>query len=104
MEGDPGRPYLVTVSAAERRPAAGLWAFGVRDPMPVIPLPLLGGDAVPLDLRAVCDAAYDASGYARDLYRLPPDPPLDPADAAWAAGVLADANVPLPPDFPPPAG
>ena len=104
VEGDPGTPYLVTVSVAERRPAAGLWGFGVRDPLPVVPVPLDGGDAIPLDLRTVCDAVHDGSGYGRDLYRRPPDPPLDAADAAWAAEVLTAAGLPLPPAFPPRSG
>ena len=101
VEGDPGTSYLVTVSVAERRPAAGLWGFGLRDPLPAIPVPLDDGDAVALDLRAVCDAVYDASGYARDLYDRPPDPPLDPDDAAWAAEILTAAGLLPPPDFPP---
>ena len=101
VEGDPGTTHLVSVSVAERRPAVWLWGFGVRDALPVIPVPLDRGGAVSLDVRAVCDAVHHASGFDRDLYRTPPDPPLDPADAAWAAGVLRDAGHAVPPGWPP---
>ena len=94
-------PFLVTVSVAGRRPAVDLFAFTLRDTLPVIPVPLRGGAIVPLDLRAVQDLIYDASAYDRQLYLRPPVPPLPPEDAAWAAGVLTDAGIPLPPGFPP---
>ena len=54
-----------------------------------------------LDVRAALDAVYDQSFYARTIYRFPPDPPLDPDDAVWAADLLNAAGLPLPPDFPP---
>ena len=78
-----------------------MWEVGQRDPLPVVPVPLRDGEWVPLDVRAALNSVYDQSRYARTIYRTPPDPPLPPADAAWAAGVLTDAGVPLPPGFPP---
>ena len=97
----PSTAYRYFVSRADERPAAGVWEIGLRDALPPLPVPLRGGDAVTLDVRAALDAVYDQSRYARTVYRFPPDPPLDPADAAWAAGVLSAAGLPLPPDFPP---
>ena len=100
----PWTAYRYFISRADERPTAGVWEIGLRDALPVLPVPLRGGDGVTLDVRAVLDAVYDKSFYARTVYRFPPDPPLDPADAAWAAETLAAAGLPLPPDFPPAAG
>ena len=101
---EPSTAYRYFVSRADERPAAGVWEIGSRDALPVLPVPLRGGDGVTLDVRAVLDAVYDKSLYARTIYRFPPDPPLTGDDAAWAAELLATAGLPLPPDFPPPAG
>ena len=96
-------PYLVMVSQAGLRPAAGEWPFGLRDRFPTVPVPLSGDDPpVWVDLGAVFTTAYDRGGFARRAYRRPPDPPLSPADAAWAAGLLTAADIPLPAGFPPP--
>ena len=103
--GLPPGGLVVTASRAEARPAVDLFAVPLRGPLPVIPVPLRRGEIVPFDLRAVQDRIYADSVYERSLYRRPPAPPLSPADAAWAAGVLVEAGVPLPPGFPPdPAG
>ena len=101
IEDCPESDFLVTVSVAERRPAVDLWAFSLRDPLPVIPVPLRDGAVAPFDLRALLDLIYDASEYDRQIYAYPPDPPLAPADAAWAADVLKGAGRRPPPDFPP---
>ena len=99
----PDSDFVVSVSVAERRPVLDLWTIGLRDPLPVLPVPLRGGGIVPFDLRLVLDRVYEASEYERTLYRHPPDPPLPPADADWAAEILAGADIPRPPGFPPPA-
>ena len=97
----PESDFLVTVSVAERRPAVDLWAFSLRDPLPVIPIPLRDGAVAPFDLRGLLDLIYGASEYDRQIYARPPDPPLPPADAVWAADVLTAAGRRLPRDFPP---
>lgn len=77
--------YCVLVSRVEERPEAGVWPWRLRDPLPLIPVPLRPGDAdVRLDLKAGIDSVYD-TGYARDIYLGPPEPRLAPDDAAWAA-------------------
>ena len=81
--------------------SAEIWEFGLRDPLPVLSVPLRDGEAVTLDLRAALDVVYHRSRAERSAYKLPPDPPLPPADAAWAADVLRGVGVPLPPNFPP---
>ncbi len=103
VEDEPDSDFLVTVSVAERRPTVELFAFSLRDRLPVLPIPLRNGGIVPLDLRAVTDRVFEASAYVPRIYARPPEPPLAAADAAWAASVLTNAGLPLPPDFPPAA-
>lgn len=98
----PDRPpcdYSVVVSRAERRPEADFWPIGLRDPLPVIPIPLRGPDRdATLDLQALLNRVYDAGRYARDVYGGRPQPPLRPADEAWAARLLEGVeNGPRPP-------
>lgn len=83
--------YRVLVSRAVAFPRVGMWDISVREPLPIIPIPLDPVDgAVALPLQPCLDQVYDESAYARDLeYHLPPIPPLRDADAAWAAALLA---------------
>jgi hypothetical protein len=85
---DEDRPdccYSVLVSRAEERPEAEFWPLGLRDRLPVIPIPLRAPhqDAT-LDLQALLDRVYDEAGYEYDVYDGPPQPPLSPDDEAWA--------------------
>ena len=78
-------------------PDADVWLWSVRDPLPVLPVPLDEGDGdVPLDLQRAFAFAYDANGYGASLYARPPEPPLSDDDAAWAAGLLKEAGVSSP--------
>ncbi len=91
--GNPPPPetdYLILVSAAERRPVASVWAFSIRQTIPLIGVPLSEGrEAVALDIRAGLDRVYDEGRYASALdYAHPPAPPLDPIHAAWVTGLL----------------
>ncbi len=87
--------YLVHISRAERRPKGTVWPILLRQRLPEIGIPLRGRDAdAPIDLQDLLAAAYDRGAY--DLlidYSLPPDPPLNPEDAAWADGVLRRAGL-----------
>lgn len=48
----PAGPFSVLVSRVETRPRAGFWPFGLRDPMPTVPVPLKAGDSdARIDLR-----------------------------------------------------
>jgi len=63
-----------------------VWYFGVRDPLPVVAVPLRPPHAdVALDLGAVLATAYERH-YEGDIdYDAPsPLPPLNPADLAWS--------------------
>ncbi|HIQ05115.1 MAG TPA: DUF4058 family protein [Anaerolineae bacterium] len=87
--------YRILVSRANRRPLADLYAFNVRDPIPVFSLPLQPGDEEPLvDLGALLQLLYDRAGYdLRIDYRQEPAPPLEGDDAAWADALLRQAGL-----------
>jgi hypothetical protein len=88
----PLRPsdYRILVSRAGERTRAQYWPVGLRQPLPVIVIPLRPPDAdVPLDLGAVLNAAYDHGAYDLSInYRQDADPPLKGEDAAWAHRLL----------------
>jgi hypothetical protein len=87
----PPAHYLVMVCKAGERPRSSAWPISVRQPLPTIPIPLLPPDPpVPLDLGQALRTAYERARYdLRVDYRKPPVPPLSPADAAWAAALMA---------------
>src|SRR5262249_39248290 len=86
----PSRDYRILVSRGNRRPKSRLYAFGVRQAIPVIDVPLLPGDAEPpLDLGPILHALYARARFALRLtYAKSPVPPLDEADAEWAREVV----------------
>jgi hypothetical protein len=70
---------------------AEVWPFGLRDPMPVVAVPLTAGhDDVPLDLQAALDALFERYRYAEllDYGQAPPPPPLTLEDARWVTQQL----------------
>jgi hypothetical protein len=93
VKGLPACDYYAMVSRPDDRPAVGLWPFGVRDPLQPVPVPLVAGRELTLDIRAALDRVYDAAGYHFDIYGRPPSPRLSDADAAWAREVLTAAGV-----------
>ena len=77
--------YYVLVSRRQDRPNVGFWAIGLRDPLPVIPIPLTPPDAdESLDLQALLHRVYDAADYGKYIYTQTPDPPLSAEDSTWA--------------------
>lgn len=89
VENLPPCDYCVMVSRYEDRPNVGLWPIGLRDPLPVIPIPLLAGEQARLDLQAALHQTYDAAGYEDYIYANQPEPPLQEDDAQWAQQVSA---------------
>ena len=81
--------FYAFVSRAERRSKADVYGWTLRDQLPVIPIPLAGGDPdVPLDLQAAFTTTYDRAGYDYALdYRRAVEPPLDTTVADWARSV-----------------
>jgi hypothetical protein len=91
MPREPGRPcdYSVLISRAEAWPRAGFWTIGLRERLPVIPVPLRSPDGdAELDLQEVLHRVYDASGYEDYIYGGKPDPPLTPDDQEWAESLV----------------
>lgn len=85
LQDMPDCDYCVMVSRYEERPEVGIWPLRLRDPLPIVPVPLRDPhpDAT-LDLMAALHHVYDAAGYADYIYRREPSPPLHPADQKWA--------------------
>jgi len=96
LEGSlPPADYLIVVSNAYERPVCDVWPIGLRQPLPVFPIPLLRPDPdVPLDLGQALRTAYTRARYDLRLdYTQPPSPVLAPEDAAWAAALLAQSGI-----------
>lgn len=85
MEGLPECDYCVLVSRVEERPVAGLWPIRLRDPLPLVRIPLRPPHAdAYLNLQELLHRVYDAAGYEDYIYRGQPQPLLRGEDAAWA--------------------
>ena len=95
----PGTPelppcdYYALISCSADRHHVGFWPIGLRDPLPVIPVPLDAPDPhARLDLKAILDAAYDSADYGKYVYEETPEPPLAPADETWARAFIPVAG------------
>ena len=82
--------YLVCLHRAFHPDQFQIWPFTVRDPLPVISIPLdRGVPELEFDLQQMFDSFYDAGAYAKKIdYNIDPEPPLSDADALWAAVLL----------------
>jgi hypothetical protein len=87
--------YICCLNRAESRQRFGCYFRTVRQPLPVIGIPLANGDAdVRIDVQAIVAHAYESGGYRYRLrYDQPCRPPLDPEDQAWADGLIRAAGV-----------
>lgn len=82
--------YAIMVSRAIDRPRVNYWPLSLRDPLPAIPIPLRPPfDPVQLDLQSIIHEVYDRAKYKTYIYEETPEPPLNPADAAWAQSLIA---------------
>ncbi len=88
----PSFDYYAMVSRSERRPQADLFAWQLRDPLPVLGVPLAAGEQdVPLALGDVLTTIYDRSRYAAFLdYTAEIHPPFTESEEAWIAPLLAE--------------
>jgi hypothetical protein len=92
---DHNRPegsYGVLVSRAEEWPDADFWPIGLRDPLPVIPVPLRRASHATLDLQAILHKVYDHGTYAEEIYDRDPEAPLDSGDINWARQLSPSAQ------------
>jgi len=82
-------PYYMTVSRVERRPVVSVWPIQLRDPLPVLPVPLLPPDPdAPLDLGAVVASVYERGAYDLQLDYTQPLPALSAQEQAWVDTLL----------------
>jgi virulence-associated protein VagC len=82
--------YKILLSRSQQRPQADLYGFSIRDPLPIIPIPLPESD-LSIDLQAIFDGVYQRSRYhSRIDYQQPiPPPALQTVDREWADRQLA---------------
>jgi hypothetical protein len=93
MEPLPKSDYRVLVGCGWARPQARLYAFNLRQALPVVPVPLSEGEQeAQLPLGQLLAELYDEARYdLRVDYRsVPPEPPLSPDDATWLAELLRE--------------
>lgn len=85
----PSSDYRLYVSKSDRRPQGKLWPFDLSDPLPSVPIPLLGSESVTLDVQSAFDATFRHGHYDRKLdYNGSPVPPLSPTQSKWAKKLL----------------
>lgn len=82
--------YVILSCLAAEYPAVDIWAFNVRDCLPVIPVTVNTNDSpTPLDLKRCFDQVYQDGSFGSLVdYSLPPIVPLRDGDADWAADLL----------------
>lgn len=86
----PSAAYLITLTRAHAQ-VTEVWPLSVRDPLPLIPVPLLPPDEdVVLDLPAALTAIYEEAAYDLSIdYSQPPPPPdLAEAEQQWMRTLL----------------
>lgn len=91
----PPAPYFVLLSRVQRRPIMEVWPIQLSMRLPTIPVPLLADDPdVFLDIQLALNTVYDVFNYGLSLdYTRPPEIPLTPQDAQWAATQLRQAGI-----------
>lgn len=91
----PDAPYFIFLSRGDERPDCDIWVVRLQEPLPVVPVPLLGDDPdVPLDLGAALKNIYDRARYSRRVnYTAAPVPPLSGEDAIWADALLREKGL-----------
>lgn len=81
----PACDYCIYVSQAERHPLVSVWPFQVTDPFPPLFIPLRSGDPpLKIDLGALFQHVFARANYAKIIYKVPIDPPLNDELTRWA--------------------
>lgn len=82
--------YQVCVTRGWKPRSFEVYRAPLREPLPTIRVPLRPTDPdVPLNLQSLIDRCYHHGRYDDIDYRVDPQPPLEPAEAAWANDWLA---------------
>ena len=87
--------YRILVSPSNRRPFAELYAFNLRDSLPIFPLPLREEDVEPIvNLPEIFGGIYDRAGYDYRIdYNREPVPSLSEEDRVWATQILQEKEL-----------
>ena len=87
LAGERESDYRILVSRAYQRPHSDVYLFGIREPIPNVPVPLDQADPdVILPLNRLLHDLYDQARYVMAVnYSIPPEPPLNKEDSDWAA-------------------
>jgi len=87
----PRTDYYVQVRDIQQPNRIQVWAFGLRDRLPIVPIPLKPKiNPVLLDLQSCVDEVYESGRYGGKLdYTKPPDPPMNEADRLWAEQLIS---------------
>jgi Protein of unknown function (DUF4058) len=90
IEGEAMGDYRILVCRGDQRPMGDLYAFGLREALPTIAVPLLPGEAEPsLALQKVMDYVFDRGRYHLAIdYQQPLQPQLSAPDRAWVETLL----------------
>jgi hypothetical protein len=86
----PDVPYVITVIRVHTG-LMDIWPLGLRDPLPIVPVPLRPPDAeVCLDLPLALTSIYDEAAYdlSIDYSQSPPPPIFSEADTQWMHTLL----------------
>lgn len=82
------RPYMMSVQC---RTTTKLSGASLREPLPVIPIPLRPTDRdVSLNLQQIIDLVYDRGRYSKLSYQTDPEPAFSSEDAAWVNELLRE--------------
>lgn len=84
----PDGDYFCFLKRSDRPRYTYVYAWGLRDPLPALPIPLRAPDPdLILNYGAVFAVAYERGRYARSLpYDEPPTAAVRPSDREWIAG------------------
>lgn len=90
MLGAARSDYRLLVSRSDDRPKAQLYAFGLHQPIPALPIPLRKGDTEPLlELQPLLHRVYDRARFALAIdYQHLPDPKLSHEDWEWLQSLI----------------
>jgi hypothetical protein len=87
-------PYSVALRRAGQGSMVDVWPVEIEQPLPVVPVPLLPGDAdMALDLNPLLRSIHELFRYDEQVdYSQPPPGPLTPEQAAWIDRRLREAG------------
>ena len=90
----PPAAYAVVVFRLTRPGKCGVWPIGLRDVMPVIPVPLAEGEnELSVDMSPMVNDIYVTSRYEASInYDLALIPPLGDEDARWVDQLLRESG------------